>query len=270
MNKPLVSVDWLPQNLQADDLVILDTSIKNVTQADSKLAKTQIPGARFFDIKNVFSDLENPFPNAVPSEEKFTKEAQVLGINQNSKIVVYDDKGIYSSARVWYLFKAFGHENVAVLDGGLPEWLRANYRIEDKKVYPTKKGNFVGKYNPKYFKFFNDIQKSIKNSNELILDARITDRFYGLVDEPRKGLRSGHIPNSKNLPYTDLLQENKLKTENEIISIFNTFDCKDKSLIFSCGSGISACVLALGADKIGFKDISVYDGSWTEYGTLTN
>lgn len=268
--RPLVSVEWLHDNLDASNLVILDASMKKATETDADLSTVQIPNALFFDIKNVFSNLDDRFPNAVPSEEQFNRETQNLGINNNSFIVVYDDKGIYSSARVWWLFKAFGHDNIAVLDGGLLEWQKMNYPTEPKQKHAFEKGDFVGVYKHMYFRFFNDIQKSINGQNDLILDARSNDRFYGLVKEPREGLRSGHIPNSKSLPYSKLKDGNKLKSKDELIDIFDTFDSKDKNLIFTCGSGITACILALGADIAGFKNLSVYDGSWTEYGSLTN
>ena len=269
LDKPIVSVEWLNQKLDASNLIILNATMNKVTDPKSAQSSIQIPKARFFDIKITFSNVSDPFPNAVPSENQFTKEAQKLGINKDSAIVVYDDKGIYSSARVWWLFKAFSHENVSVLDGGLPEWINCTYKTEPKKQLKVKQGDFVGIYNPKYFKFFKDIQNSIKNKKELILDARSSDRFNGLVEEPREGLRSGHIPKSKNLPYTVLFDENKLKSEKDLNSIFDTFDSNDKNLIFSCGSGITACILALGADIAGYTKLSVYDGSWTEYGSLT-
>lgn len=268
LNKPIVSVQWLHQNLEASNIIVLDATMNKVTDNNSEQSNIQIPNARYFDIKNIFSDTSNPFPNAVPSEDQFSKEAQKLGISNDSAIVVYDDKGIYSSARVWWLFKAFNHENIAVLDGGLPEWIYAGYMHEPKRIYDGKKGNFSAKYHPEMFKFFKDIQSSIKNNDKLILDARSSDRFYGRVEEPREGLRSGNIPSSRSLPYTELISGNKLKDKNELISIFNKFDTS-KELIFSCGSGITACILALGAELAGHKEISVYDGSWTEYGSLT-
>lgn len=269
IEKPIVSVEWLNQNLTASNLVILDASMKKATESEDDLTSVQIPNTRFFDIKNVFSNLSDPFPSAVPSEEKFIEESQKLGINNDSAIVVYDDKGIYSSARVWWLYKTFGYDNVAVLDGGLPEWLNANYKTEPKQKQKTEIGNFKGTYNPKYFKFFDDIQNSIHNANDVILDARSADRFNGLVEEPREGLRSGHIPNSESLPYSNLFDGNKLKDKADLNSIFDNFKVTEKNMIFTCGSGITACILALGANIAGYKNLSVYDGSWTEYGSLT-
>lgn len=267
---PIVSVDWLHNNLEASNLIILDATIKKVSDSEAiSESKFQIPSTRFFDIKHKFSDTSAEFPNTFPSIEQFILEAQKLGINTGSAIVVYDDKGIYSSARAWLLFKAFGHNNVAVLNGGFPEWKKANYQIENKKDYKGETGNFVATLQPKYFKFFKDIIKASTDINCTILDARSEQRFKSLISEPRAGLRSGTIPNSINLPYTELLNGNKLKSRTELISIFNTLVNTNKNLVFSCGSGITACILALAAEIADYKNSSVYDGSWTEYGSLT-
>ena len=270
LKNPLVSVEWLNNHLDASNLIVLDATMNKINALKGDSINIQIPKARFFDIKNTYSNVSDPFPNAVPSENQFTKEAQKLGINQNSAIVVYDENGIYSSARVWWLFKAFGHNNVAVLNGGLPEWIKDKYSTEEKKENLFEKGNFVANYKPEYFKFLKDIRESLNDKSKLILDARSKDRFKGLVDEPREGLRSGNIPNSKNLPYTDLIHENKFKSKEELITLFNKLDDSNNDLIFSCGSGITACILALGADIAGRDKLTVYDGSWTEYGSLTN
>ncbi len=269
IESPLVSSQWLNQNLNASNIVILDASILKVTDNNSLEETKQIPNSRFFDLKNKFSDVSAKFPSTVPSVKQFTNEAQKLGINKESAIVIYDDKGIYSSARAWYLFKAFGFNNVAVLDGGLPEWKKKNFQIEDKTSLEFERGNFEGSYNSEYFKFFDEL-KSISNDFKcLILDARSAKRFKGVIPEPRKGLRSGTIPNSKNLPFTDLINGNCLKSNEELTAIFNNLAKPDKKLIFSCGSGITACILALAAEMANYKNLSVYDGSWTEYGSLT-
>lgn len=267
--KPLVSVEWLHNHLNDDNLFIFDASITKVNTNENGIEKAQIPNTQFFDIKRVFSDINATFPNTVPNEKQFTKEAQKLGVNENSVIVVYDDKGIYSSPRVWYLFKVFGFNNVTVLDGGLPQWKVAGFELEAKKNNNRPKGNFIARYNTEAFKFFDDIQKLSNNENYLIIDARSENRFKGIVDEPRKGLRSGSIPNSVNIPFSKLLDGNCFKSNENIQKEFDTIKANDEHLVFSCGSGITACVLALGAELIGKTDISVYDGSWTEYGTLT-
>ena len=266
---PLVSVNWLIDHLNDNNLLIFDASMNKVTANERTSEALQIPNAQFFDIKNVFSDTSAEFPNTVPSETKFTTEAQKLGLNSDSTIIVYDDKGIYSSARVWYLLRAFGFHNVAVLDGGLPEWKIAGYKLETKKLITRAKGNFVAVYNDLAFKLFEDIQELSINKNHLIIDARSENRFKCIIPEPRKGLRSGTIPNSVNIPFSNLLDGYCFKSKEDLVDEFDKIRAKDKYLVFSCGSGITACILALGAELIGMSNNSVYDGSWTEYGTLT-
>ena len=267
---PIVSVDWLNENLDHPDLVILDASFPKVSiESKNVLEENLILRTRFFDIKNKFSDVSATFPSTFPSVEQFTEEAQALGINDGSLIVIYDDKGIYSSARAWWLFKAFGHVNVAILNGGLPEWNRLKLRTETYKTYYGKKGNFVGVREEGFMKFFEDIKMESQSTSHIIIDARNERRFKCLVDEPKKGLRRGTIPNSINLPFENLLEGHCLKSDEDIKQIFDALVKPSDHLTFSCGSGITACILALGATLAGYKNISVYDGSWTEYGTLT-
>lgn len=266
LKSSVVSVDWLHHNLNAKNIVILDGTINKVF--DTK--QNQIPNARFFDIKNKFSNISNPFPNAFPSQNQFEIEARNLGINRDSAIVVYDDKGIYSSARVWWLFKAFGYHNVAVLDGGFPEWLKAKYETEPMSLYKGKQGDFLANLQPEFMKFFNDVKNASKNKTHTIVDARSSGRFNCIEPEPREGLRMGNIPNSVNLPFTDLMENGVLKSKKDLAKAFYMVANKNEDIIFSCGSGLTACVLALGADISGYKNISVYDGSWTEWGTLVN
>lgn len=261
----ILSVEWLKANKNAANLIILDGTINKVFNTALK----QIPKARLFDIKKKFSDVSNPFPSAFPSLEQFEKEARILGVNQNSAIVVYDDKGIYSSARVWWLFKAFGFNNIAVLNGGFPAWKQADYSTELMTKYNGGFGDFTAKLQPNYMLFFNDIEKAAKSQSHKIIDARAAARFNCEVPEPKEGLRMGTIPNSVNLPFTDLLKDGLLKPEKDLIALFNRVAKQDDPIVFSCGSGLTACVLALGASLSGYSNISVYDGSWTEYGTLT-
>ncbi|AXP82344.1 3-mercaptopyruvate sulfurtransferase [Mariniflexile rhizosphaerae] len=262
--QPVVSVSWLHNNLEAENLVVLDGTINKVFDA----SQSQIPNARLFDIKNKFSDTTAPFPSTFPSEEQFQKSARELGINNDSAIVVYDDKGIYSSARVWWLFKAFGYNNVAVLNGGFPEWKKAGFETEPMKLYTGKPGNFKASYKPELMKFFNDVKMASETKSHTIIDARSEGRFKSLEPEPRVGLRMGTIPNSVNLPFEDLLADNQLLTNQEIEAKFQALAKKEEPIIFSCGSGITACVLALGATISGYENLAVYDGSWTEWGSL--
>ncbi len=267
---PIVSVKWLKDNLEAPELIVLNASIPKAGEvSETVLAERLIPHTRFFDIKIKFSDVLAPFPSTCPSEGQFTQEAQTLGINKDSVIVVYDDKGIYSSARAWWLFRVFGHHNVAVLDGGLPEWNKFKYKTGPYQSYKGQKGNFVGLKDNNLMKSFEDVSAETKDKSQIIIDARSEKRFNCLVDEPKAGLRRGTIPNSINLPFESLIDEYCLKSTNELKHIFNTLAKPSDALTFSCGSGITACVVALGATLADYNNISVYDGSWTEYGTLT-
>ncbi|MGB0981846.1 MAG: sulfurtransferase [Winogradskyella sp.] len=261
---PLVSVEWLKSNIGNSKLIILDATINKVIEDTS----IRIPNARFFDIKQKFSDTSAPFPSTLPSKAQFQNEAQQLGINNDNIIIVYDDKGIYSSARAWWLFTTFGFKNVAVLDGGLPEWQRNNFKVELYANENYCQGNFEANLNTKLMTNFEGITKLSKNTNALIIDARSSNRFNCLVDEPRVGLRRGTIPNSKNLPYTDLFAGTTLKPSAELLTIFSKLIKKNKTLVFSCGSGITACILALAASICNYNNLVVYDGSWTEYGNL--
>jgi thiosulfate/3-mercaptopyruvate sulfurtransferase len=271
ISSPIVSVDWLQKHINHPNIIILDATIPKVTGTDNNSNESQIPSARFFDLKNKFSEASAPFPTTFPSEKQFESEAQALGINKNNTIVVYDDKGIYSSPRAWWLFKAFGYNKVAVLDGGFPAWKNAGFKTEAKQTYNGKKGDFQANIQPKYMKFFEDIKKETQCQNHLIIDARSENRFKSLEAEPRIGLRSGTILNSINLPFENLIDDKGLlKPQSELKKIFQPVAETNKALIFSCGSGITACVLALGAEVAGYNNLSVYDGSWTEWGSLTS
>lgn len=269
IESPLVSVDWLNTNIQSENLVILDATIPKVSANVMYTASGYIPKSQFFDIKQKFSDTSAEFPNTIPTKTQFETEARQLGINTNSAIIIYDQYGIYSSSRAWWLFRYFGHSNVAVLDGGIPEWNSKGFQTVQTYVNQHTKGNFKATLHSELMTDFNGIQSFSKSNDTLIFDARSVNRFTGVTPEPRKGLRSGTIPNSVNLPYTKLLDGNKLKPKNELKSIIDNFFTGQKKLVFSCGSGITACNIALAASITGFNDLTVYDGSWTEYGTLT-
>lgn len=269
IEKPLVSVNWLYQHKDATNLIVLDGTIPKVTQQEeNNFEENQIPTARFFDIKKIFSIQGAAFPNTALESDDFESEARKLGINKDSCIVVYDIHGIYSSPRVWWLFKAMGFHNIAVLDGGLPAWKKAKYPIEKKQTHNFGFGDFEANY--QLGKIINSdiVLESISNTSKQILDARSSGRFNATEPEPRKEIRSGHIPTSKNLPHSSLLNDSVLKSKEELEHLFQKVNPDNKELIFSCGSGITACVLALGATIADYKDVSVYDGSWTEWGSL--
>ncbi|MBT8245910.1 MAG: sulfurtransferase [Winogradskyella sp.] len=267
---PLVSVDWLHKNIEAENLIVMDATIPKVSGLCFEKTQSYIPKSQFFDMKKKFSDTSAEFPNTIPSKSQFEAEAQQLGINNNSAIVVYDQHGIYSSARAWWLFRYFGHNNVAVLDGGLRQWIKKDFSTTDTYINQTVKGNFKATIHSELITNYEGIQALSKSKETLILDARSSKRFSGETPEPRKGLRSGTIPNSVNLPYTELFNGNTLKSKQELKSIFYKLVNHQDKLVFSCGSGITACNLVLAASVSGYKNITVYDGSWTEYGTLTH
>lgn len=262
----LVSVQWLKNNLKSDNLIVLDATIKKVgTIAEINDVDEQIPNAIFFDLKNVFLDKTAEFPNTIPTGEHFQNEVQKLGVNQDSCIVVYDDLGIYSSPRVWWLFKLFGFDNVAVLNGGLPEWKRNNLQVEKQSNKNYKKGNFKAKFQQEKIVYSNNVYENITSKENIVLDARSNDRFLAKVPEPRTDLRGGHIPNSKSLPYTELIVNGTMKEINELQEVFKQKNKENKPIIFSCGSGITACILGLAAEISNFKNYKIYDGSWTEW-----
>lgn len=266
---PIVSVEWLKRHMDAENLFVFDASIPKVTGNETNVNEKQIPKAQFFDIKKAFSDASGKFPNTIPQEKQFEVEARKLGLDNDSAIVVYDDKGIYSSARVWWLFKTFGHDNVAILNGGIPEWLKQGLPTEGKRINEKPKGNFKAKFIEKNVVYFNDMNTLSKDNEVMILDARSAGRFNCEVPEPRAGLRSGTIPNSDNLPYVACLEDGKLLPKAELQAIFKEKLDKKNTFVFSCGSGITACILDLAATMAGYENTKVYDGSWTEYGSLT-
>lgn len=270
IDKPLVTVNWLHQHKDATNLLVLDATIKKVTSNElvHQSEKKHVKGARFFDLKKVFSDQDASFPNTCLSADKFEQEARKIGINKNAAIVVYDAIGIYSSARVWWLFKLMGFTNIAVLDGGLPAWKEAGFSIESPITYSGEQGDFKSNYQKELICDSANVFASISDTTIQILDARSKGRFYGTEPEPRAVIRGGHIPNSSSMPYSSLLENGKIKPESDLRLIFKEINPATKKIIFSCGSGITACVLALGAEISNHTNYAVYDGSWTEWGSL--
>tara|TARA_B110000090_G_scaffold160543_1_gene176938 strand:- start:2707 stop:3567 length:861 start_codon:yes stop_codon:yes gene_type:complete len=267
-SKPLVSVDWLYHHLEDENLIILDTTIPKITADKTILInKDQISGAIFFAIKSIFSDTSSPFPNTMLSAKEFEVQAQKLGINNESKLVIYDDLGVYSSPRVWWMFQLMGFKSTAVLDGGLPAWKAKGYLTEKPTKKTLRKGNFTANYQPEKIKFTKDVLASIDVTSVLIADARSKERFLGTVLEPRKEVRNGHIPDAINIPYTKFVQQGMMTPVATLETVFLNINPAKKTLIFSCGTGITACILALGAELCGIENYAVYDGSWTEWGS---
>lgn len=266
---PLVSVSWLSQNLNAPNLVVLDVSLEsNIANIKVEFPGIQIKGARYFDLKRNFSDLESRLPNTLPNPKYFSLACRNLGINNNSTIVVYDNIGIYASPRVWWMFKSMGHKNIAVLDGGLPSWKNKNYPTESIQNRVLPEGDFKAKFNPNLLKKAFKIIENITSKEAILVDARSNGRFFGLIPETRKNLKSGHIPNAINLPFLDVLKDGKFISTNEISDIFKKLKIDKRPKIFTCGSGLTACILILASTLISEDNHFLYDGSWSEWGQL--
>lgn len=268
MTSPLVTAQWLQQHLHDPNLVLLDSSIEfQIPTESEKDWVNKIPNAQRFDYDKVFCDPDSPLPHMMPSEERFNTLARELGINQDSFIVVYDNSGTFASPRAWWMFKAMGHHKVYILNGGLTEWKALGYNVTQNYREPTAKGNFDGKLNPKAFVDASYVLKQIDNPHSQTIDARELARFFGEVPEPRPGVRSGHIPGSACLPFTELIAGHKLKEETELRPLLtHMLPDTTQEYLFSCGSGVTACIVLLAAYVCGYKNLSVYDGSWTEWG----
>jgi thiosulfate/3-mercaptopyruvate sulfurtransferase len=267
--KTLVSSKWLKSNMSEPHVRILDASWHLPAEKrdpQKEFYDGHIPNARFFDIDDI-SDHRSTLPHMVPPIEKFMSRVRALGIGDGHQIVVYDSKGLFSAARVWWLFRLMGHETIAVLDGGLPKWISDGNSIDT--TAPTIRDRHMTVHqNLQMVYDVTQVAHAAKLKDHEIIDARSTARFRGEASEPRPGLRSGHIPNSKNLPFNHVLNNDQtMKSVDELNKIFTNagIDLK-KPAITTCGSGITAAVLSLALEKIGKSDHALYDGSWTEWG----
>lgn len=267
---PLVSTDWLLEHIHSPDVHIIDASwhMPNAGRnAKQEYEDCHIEGAVFFDIDEI-SELNTSLPHMVPSPEKFASRARNLGLGDGIKIVIYDSVGIFSAPRVWWMFRLMGHEDVVILDGGLKKWLAEGKPIEDMKPFKRDR-HYSIRMRHDLIKDFNQVLSASQNAKPQILDARSPTRFSGEEAEPRQGLNSGHIPNSINVHYAKLINEDgTLKSKSELEKIFkdNNVDIS-KPIITSCGSGITACILALALSVVGNNNVAVYDGSWAEWGS---
>ena len=269
--KNIVSTDWLAQHLEAPDIRIIDSSWyfpQEKRNAEQEFLECHIPGASFFDIDKI-KDNDSDLPHMLPPSEMFNSTVRKLGIGDGHKVVIYDALGMRSAARLWWMFKVFGYSDVVVLDGGFPKWVKENRSItadltekeirhltiyEDKSIVADR----------------DDVLRATKLNHCSIIDARSEGRFMGTAPEPRSGLRSGSIENSINVPYETLLNEDfTFKKKREILDIFSKKGVVfNNYIITTCGSGVTAAVLYLALDEIGCSKISLYDGSWAEWGKI--
>lgn len=267
----LVSTDWLSKHLTDNDLILLDASLQTTAEGKkSEYDHDTIPGARYFDLKENFTDRNSKLPNTLPSEGQFEVECQKLGINKTSRLIVFDNLGTYSSPRVWWMFKVMGHDNVSVLNGGLPEWIKKGLPTIKRNVQIFGLGNFKADLNVKLVKNYQEIVDNVGAKLFYVIDARSKGRFDGTEKEPRKGLKSGHIPNSINIPYTEVLCNGKYKAKSDLKKIFKSVCPDESNIIFSCGSGLTACIVMLASEVAYKKSKCVYDGSWTEWAENQN
>ncbi|MDX1302959.1 3-mercaptopyruvate sulfurtransferase [Photobacterium sp.] len=266
----LVTTKWLAEHLDDPNLILLDASWYmpgSARNPEQEWRNCHIRGARFFDFDTKIKDPDADLPHMLPSPELFAQEVSKLGISNQSMIVVYDSHGLFSAPRVWWMFKAMGHDNVAVLNGGLPAWLAEQYPTESGEADKPEASQYAASLLPQWVISADNLQLLLNDPDTVVLDARPAARFDGTEPEPRAGVRSGHMPNAKSLPFTYLIKDGFFLDRDQLESWFNTVAADpEKRLIFSCGSGVTACVLALAAELTGRKLLTVYDGSWAEWG----
>ena len=269
----LIEIDWLKKNLNNPQIKIIDGTWHmpgSGLNGFDVFKEKHIPNAIFIDLEEI-SDLNSDLPHMISDEKYFSEKISSLGISNNDKLIIYDMYGMFSAARIWFMFKAFGHNNVSLLNGGFPAWLDSGGDISNK-INELKGTIYKAKLNKSLIVNYTQVLENLSNQKYQVLDARSPDRFLGISEEPRPGMKSGHIPKSKNLYFNDLINQNtkkfieKEKIENLIKK--SDIDTK-KDIICSCGSGVTACILKFIIELVDKnKNIKIYDGSWSEWGTI--
>jgi thiosulfate/3-mercaptopyruvate sulfurtransferase len=268
---PLVSTEWLAANLSNPDLVVCDCSFYLPTDprsAPTLFAEARIPGARFFDI-DVIKDTESDLPHMLPSPEDFAELVGALGISPRSTVIFYDQVGLFSAARGWWTMRVFGHDEAAVLDGGLPKWRAESRPLETAEPVLPSPVTFEPAPRPKLVKDLDAMKRIVADGSALVLDARPAGRFAGTAPEPRPGIRGGHMPGAHNLPFNQLLASDGTMLPPEALRARFAAEGVDGSrpVVTSCGTGVTAAVLTLGLAVAGLPPGALYDGSWSEWGS---
>jgi thiosulfate/3-mercaptopyruvate sulfurtransferase len=265
----LRSTEWLAEHLRDSNLAVVDATYFLPTQnrdAHAEYLSAHIPGAVFFDIESI-SDHSTDLPHMLPGTTQFGEAVGALGIGDGDTVVVYDNSPLFSAARVWWTFRLFGAKSVYVLDGGLPKWKSEGRPIEsgDAKRTPKK---FKAEMDVGPVALLDDVRLALTDDSVQVVDARSAERFAGKAPEPRPGLRSGHMPRSFNVPYDRLLENGRFKSREKIAAAFTSAGVDlDKPIITTCGSGVTAAVLAFALDSLGKEPKGLYDGSWAEWGS---
>jgi thiosulfate/3-mercaptopyruvate sulfurtransferase len=270
MNGNLVSTEWLAAHLTSPDIAILDASWHLPTagrDAKKEFLDGHIPGARFFDIDEL-SDTASPLPHMLPAPEKFASRMRKMGVGDGKRVIAYDSVGLFSAARCWWMFKVMGHDDVAVLDGGLRKWQAEGRALDDGPPPAAQERHFTARFRATMVKDMAAAAAALESGAAQVADARSGTRFRGEEVEPRPGVRPGHMPGAKNVHYASLLNaDGTLKSPADIVAMFQAAGIDlAKPVITSCGSGVTAAILTLGLTLIGAKDHALYDGSWTEWG----
>ena len=274
MSQWIVETDWLADHLSAPDVVIVDGSWHLPTENRNPRAEFEeahIPGAMFFDIDDI-SDSDDPRPHMLPPPEKFASRMRRMGIGDGSRVICYDTAGLFSAARVWWMFRVMGHDDVAVLNGGFPKWLEEGRPTEDGPARPRQEKHFTARLQTMMVRDSSDVLRASNTGMTQIVDARSAARFAGTEPEPREGLRSGHIPGSLNVHYGALLNDSGTMRETEEIRTLFSEAGLDfaKPIITTCGSGVTAAILTLGLANAGVTNTALYDGSWSDWGADEN
>ena len=265
----LVSTEWLAAHLDTPDVRVVDASWHMPAANRDPRAEydeQHIPGAVFFDIDDI-ADSDSLLPHMLPSPEKFASRVRKIGLGDGNRIVVYDTTGVSAAARVWWTFRVFGHEDVAVLDGGLGKWLAEGHTVTAEGSTPRERF-FRARTNTFLVRDYDQVLANCKTGREQFLDARSAGRFNGTEPEPREELPSGHAPGAINIPFTRLMEmaDKTMLPSDEIREAFEDAGVDlDKQMLTSCGSGVTACILSLGLYLIGRREVPVFDGSWTEW-----